>query len=994
MFCLTLVPLLLVPAAYRWWDGRRLRHKADDAALAERWAAHAGRSTRVTLVSVLIVPMLCLDWAIPGMIGVVLLSRAAAYPARRALLSETWSLPAYLDWSVRLFIALAGFWALLAWTPYLVNLAGRFGQIAMVLLAVALVVWQRWFPQVLLRTLRARPLEPGAIDPAFADGVARVVRASRTRLPSLWRAGPTGGVVANALALPSLSESSVLFSDTLLESLSPAEATAIFAHEIAHLEYYDRARLRRLAAATLALIMGAVVSVPLTAWLAPNRMWVPVAAWPIAVIVAMALRGRHSQEHESASDRRAVELCGEPEALASGLVKLHMLARVPRRWSPDLEERASHPSLARRLRDIRSQSGGAGDSTADPVIVQGTDERTWVIIEGDRVRHLSGVPAGTLCEVPALVAAAATAVSLPYEQVSDLRVVIAKNASCNLHIVSRESGAFRCTLRDADVQRVQAALDKVDLKIAPLTRAGGDRLTQILVLLCALVAILVGGHSFSLVVLVVVALIQMTPAGLAGLGAASAMAAAMLLLTRPVGSSSLVVVGAALAGAVLLWRARYWHRHFSVPTEPRWRPLVLAVGVFCVWMAVVLPSTNLMMLHRLVSEVPATAILPAALAATLWTAAPRRRRSGAIMSALATVPLLIAAPQFADRVVGDPFFVRQAPFVARTIALSPVASTPAPENASSLQLSRNGSRFLVVFDDDDESEYESDSRRFVLGDFRGHQREIAALDAAFIDDQHLLVVSRNGDNVRVVLDSGASVEQPPSWQESFELPGAAHLDVDSMSGRWRITSRSSDRLYRVEGTAGSVGGRQEWRIPDALKQRQWLPGNGDDAFGWSVEFQYQRINWWPLLYSAGISHIPFWPARFDALHGGRARPLGRTFQETICQPGPPGSAVLCFLSDGRTTRIWRFDGHRFDLAGTVAGKMIVNSRRSATETISWIDGRDALVDFARQEVLWLDHPLGGCCPAYGWDAVSGLVGAIVDRGEAQRVVTWRVTGAR
>jgi hypothetical protein len=498
----------------------------------------------------------------------------------------------------------------------------------------------------------------------------------------------------------------------------------------------------------------------------------------------------------------------------------------------------------------------------------------------------------------------------------------------------------------------------------------------------------------SLIVVAVASLIQTTPAALAGLSAASAAAAAMLLLTRTVGSSSLAIIAAIAVGAVLLWRSWYWRRHLSIPVEPRWRPLLLAVGVFCAWITVVLPSTNLLMLHRLVTEVPATAVLPAALAATLWTAAPRRRRSGAIMSVLAAAPLLIAAPQLADRFVGDPFLVRSAPFRARPIALSPIASTPAPPNASSLRLSRNGSRFLVAIDEDAESEDTSESGRFILGDFEGHRREIAALDAAFIDDHRLLIVSRSGTGLQVALDSGDQGEQLPSWQEPFDMPGANQIDVDSTSGRWRITSRTSDRLFRVQGTVASVTGRREWQIPGELKQRQWLAGNGDDALGWGLEFQYHRINWWPLLYGAGITHIPFWPARFDALDGNNAHPLGRTFQETICQAGPPGSAVLCFLSDGRTTRIWRFDGQRFDLAGTVAGKMTVNSRRSATQTIAWIDGRDALVDVARHEVLWLDPPRGVCCGAYGWDAVPGIVGALVNGGETEKVMVWRVAGLR
>jgi Zn-dependent protease with chaperone function len=51
--------------------------------------------------------------------------------------------------------------------------------------------------------------------------------------------------VTNAVALCSLYEPAVAMSDTLLDSLDADEATAIFAHEIAHHEHFDATRLRK-----------------------------------------------------------------------------------------------------------------------------------------------------------------------------------------------------------------------------------------------------------------------------------------------------------------------------------------------------------------------------------------------------------------------------------------------------------------------------------------------------------------------------------------------------------------------------------------------------------------------------------------------------------------------------------------------------------------------------------------------------------------------------
>jgi heat shock protein HtpX len=985
MFCLTVIPLLLIPAAYRWWDGLRLRVRPDDAVLAERWMAHVGRSTRVTLVCTLMVPMLCPEWGIPGMLGVVLISRAAAYPARRALFGETWSVLAYLEWSVRLFIAWAGFWTLLAWTPYLVEAAGRHWLLAACVLAGALGAWQRWFPQVLLRTLRAKPLDPGSIGSDFAEGVWGVLQRTHAAAPRLWRAGPTGGVIANAIALPSLGGSSVLFSETLLESLSPSETTAIFAHEVAHLEYYDRRRLRRLMAGTVALVAGAVASAPLIGRLAPGREWMAMTVWPVAVVVAMALRARHSQQNETASDRRAIELCGDPEALAFALVKLHTLARIPRRWSPDMEQRASHPSLARRLRDIRALSDGPPAPATAPVVVAGADTGVFVVIEADRVRHLSGVRDGVSADVAALVAAAANAVSLVYEEVADLRVV-SKRHRCELQITSRDGRRLLCGLRETDVQRVQAALDEVDRKIPTQTTALSDPLIRVVVILCAVAAILAGivGHGVSLVGVVWISAIRMTPASLAGLAAGSLAAASMFLISGAAPTSLLAAAAAGLVGAILMWRAWKWRQLSSAPIEPRWRRFLLGIGVLCAWVVVMWPSTNLLILHRLVREFPAVVILPAALAGTLWMATPRKRRSGALATLVAIVPLLISPTSVAYRIIDDPFLQPASTFASRTVQLAPITAVSVADNASSLQLSRDGTRFVVALDEYDEG-WGRDDRRFLLGDFAGHQKEIVAMDAAFIDDAHLMVLSRAGSGLMLTLSSGNG--EVPAWQTFLDLRGAADLDANTTSGRWRVSSRTADRLFSIEGTRTTVATRQEWAIPTALRARQWVSTGTGDAFGWGSDSQQGRFTAWPLLQMANVSGVPFWPARFDMLSSGDSRVLGHTLQEAQCHAGPPGVAVSCFLTDGERTRVWRFGGERLDLVGSVDGKFEPDSGGSPARFTGWVATRAALIDLDRREIGWLVPPGGDF--AYDWDAGSGVIGAIVDNGDAMRVATYR-----
>src|SRR5262249_14702483 len=88
--------------------------------------------------------------------------------------------------------------------------------------------------------------------------------------------------------------------------------------------------------------------------------------WPFVLFAGLILRARRRQQNETASDLRAVALTGDPETLIRALTKLHVIARVPRRWDQAREREATHPSLARRIRDIRASVGAAPAPLAAP----------------------------------------------------------------------------------------------------------------------------------------------------------------------------------------------------------------------------------------------------------------------------------------------------------------------------------------------------------------------------------------------------------------------------------------------------------------------------------------------------------------------------------------------------------------------------------------------------------------------------------------------------
>ena len=190
-----------------------------------------------------------LPWTAPLLFSTVV---AAGYPLRRAIYGETWSFTAYLSFFHRLTIGVFGVWIVLGVMPALAAMAGRFDWIVGAIAAGLVVAWDRHYSRVLRYLLRCRPLEEG---PLLARCRQLATQCSQPG-PLFLRADLHGGAVANALALPSLRGNAVLFTDTLLERLDEDEIVAICGHELAHFEYYDPARLRRISRATAALAVA------------------------------------------------------------------------------------------------------------------------------------------------------------------------------------------------------------------------------------------------------------------------------------------------------------------------------------------------------------------------------------------------------------------------------------------------------------------------------------------------------------------------------------------------------------------------------------------------------------------------------------------------------------------------------------------------------------------------------------------------------------------
>src|SRR3982751_5211528 len=310
---LTIVLIALLPGAISACLGYRLIHRTADPALPELLAAHRRRNGVMFGMGVGIAVWAAMSSAggalLPIIASIAILYAglvAAAYPLRRALYQETWSFLTYCLFYPRTLFGVFGFWFALAGLPALVAFAGEHDWLFALPLGIVLVVWHSRYADVVRWCLRSQPLAEG-------DLLARCrALADTCELPHVRfeRIPLSGGVIANAMALPSLRGLSVLFTDTLLERFDREEILAIAAHELAHFDHYNPAYLRRLRVGNFLLIASGVAAGPLARAVGSEWGLLPAALWLAVVVLTLALRARGKQHQETLCDVKAVKLTG------------------------------------------------------------------------------------------------------------------------------------------------------------------------------------------------------------------------------------------------------------------------------------------------------------------------------------------------------------------------------------------------------------------------------------------------------------------------------------------------------------------------------------------------------------------------------------------------------------------------------------------------------------------------------------------------------------
>ena len=199
----------------------------------------------------------------------------------------------------------------------------------------------------------------------------------------------------------------------------------------------------------------------------PTLSRATLSLWWLLVIVWVSYVFARSRAREERSDRRAVELSGDPEAVVRALVKLHTYSRAPRRWDVDVEREATHPSLARRIQAIRRL---AGHPTAPEAAVAFPLSRPggFVIFSSDRIAWLEGMAPGTPADPDVLRSLASRTQEIPYGDLIELRVKGSLWSPPKIIATDKRGLVRTFPIRPADLAGIQAVLDRADLHLAPL----------------------------------------------------------------------------------------------------------------------------------------------------------------------------------------------------------------------------------------------------------------------------------------------------------------------------------------------------------------------------------------------------------------------------------------------------------------------------------------------------------------------------------------------
>ena len=935
--------IALLPAAVTWWLGRRHARLLDDPTLPERLLAARARKSFVTILCALLLLATATDhlvWSLPLL---VIARMAAAYPLRKTLHRETWSVFGYLSFFTRLSFAAFGFWMLLGVMPWLAMLAESRDWIVAGALAVILFAWAGTNESIFRVILRARAID----DPAIVSRFAEMVKACALPEVALERIDLRGGAFANAAALPSIRRPTVVVTSTLLERLDANETAAILGHELAHLEHYNPRRVGRRRALMYALVGAGALLSPIVRLTFPPAQLASLILWDIVLVLAMVRLARDRQKHETASDLRAIALAGDPDALVRALTKIHAFAYLPRRWDAEWERQATHPSLARRIQAIHAAAGTAPVSLADPATFAGADDSSSVTFHDTLVSWNEG---------------GASTYSIDYGRLTMLRVDVKQSGAPRLVAVDAAHRRWEMPLKPADVARAQATLDIVDtrLGVAAAPPVVSPVLLRVLALLVVVIAM--GVDQFAAVIVALFAGLLPAPPLTAAAGASAVGVAALLLRDhslwtidwRPWTALALLACGAVVVAV------SFANRRERTPPLAMKLIGVLALGVLATWTAVVLFGTNAFDLHRSMRAWPSAAVFALALGGALAFVRSRAARYASVaLAAAGFAAVFVGSTAFLDRFEHDPFLESSAPVALRTVAAAgQVAEFHVPFAVTDMLLSPAGRHVALGSEDADEV------TTIHAGPIGGPLVDFRADEAIFVDEARLLLIERQrGASILRVVD----LERPAADIWSRRLPFVAYrLSLDRSSRTWHLFGSSdTGDIVTASGTVGRDSVREgRWKRPagDVLYLRA-LALSGDRVLALETRMSTPMSGSGPLLKLALLVDSGYrTESRLWTIGDGGASAFATSHLDLRCEGHDlDEKATTCAAFDGTRTGFFAVDPASLRLTplASVTGHVYLRRATGPGWFSGWWDNMPVLMRPAARDAIGVAADGGG-----------------------------------
>ncbi len=920
--------LLLVPAAYAWRESVGIVGRVDDPAFAELRAAfhhRLGVIAGVCVMLAVVVSATLLSLKVAITFTVIL---AALYRIRRVVFNERWTFFQYLRFTLGFWFAALGVWVLLAIVPGVMTVAGQAALPAGVALGLAMLIWIHTSPLVFAKLVGARPAQQGDLTERLDELSAR----ARCRAPAVLTCAAPGGFWVNAFALPSHYQPAVLLTRDLMESLTGDETAAIFAHELAHLEHYTRRRLIVRDLALLLLIGGAIA---LLFWLGPQTEIGRLIglAWPVLCLLALLILASKNQTHEHASDLRALELIGDPDALIRALTKIHELMRVPRRWGKRAEHQQTHPSLARRIRAIRDAATSRGQKVEGPAVTEIAvrsiaDPHEAVVMAADRLHWLRGIAAEGELDPGTVWRTARDCRSIRYSQLADLRLEVGRGARRWLVATDPKGYSLTLPLPADAVAAVKANLERIELEVQDTSRTASDRRRLELSLdrknrfwgAIALFTALLPPQSLPLfaaagLVLLRPARVILWTAGIVGTGPAL-----LGLRTSHVlwfdGQIKLLLIGLKVAVALALVGAALERKRKHLTDPPwAWKATLAALAALAVLyglrgVGLIRSPLPIMELHLWARYEVGLALVLLGTATVLFVS--RRTPShlpAAVALGGAALLLVTGTLWFRDHFGDDPLVRRQAMLPVEQVHLRPWRSVEVPMRVGDVRLSPTGRRIAMrVTYDEYPGQFATAPNEFAIETEHGTLVRTEAWDVRFLTDDILAVLAER--------DGALVLERLRVWPESslvdreplprLKLPT---LRVNVGRRSWEVVSTDfgtsqSVRLTGVFGTNGFTEHRWAFEEPRDLFLDALIANAGPEALVVASRFTFSLFDRIPLFLPplAGYSTL----SQIAVLEGSASVALALTTLDIWCLDPIAGQEHFICVGNDReaTTWIW------------------------------------------------------------------------------------------